>query len=505
MTQSKIKRRAIMFAVLVTLLILPFWVKKHFGHMDFIQVLFLVLSDPQGANIDWALIFSFIKTFFPFYILIFLVSRFYKKLAANNYIYITKYIKKGTKINFHVKLTRKRTLGIIFSVLALTLLNFNYQLQIFSFFKNNQKHSDLYEKYYVPPQDANLKWPQEKQNIIHLVLESMETGFSDVEVDGRQHNLIPNLKALSEQNISFKHTQDFSGALSLKGTTWTVASLLSQTSGVPLSITNLEAGFGEKSGFLPGIVGIGELLEEQGYENYFMAGSDANFGGRETYYRSHGNYKILDMKYYKEIGKLPEDYQVFWGFEDQKLFDFAKEELAYLSSKDQPFNLTVLTVDTHFTDGYTDESCINTHEEAYANAIACSDSKVSEFIQWIQTQDFYENTTIVVTGDHLSMNHDFAKGITSQPRSIYNTIINPNLRNIDPKRLEQREFATIDFFPTTLAALGVEIPGNRLGLGTNLFSDTPTLIEEMGMETLESKISQNSNYYNEKFMLLPPE
>ena len=38
-----------------------------------------------------------------------------------------------------------------------------------------------------------------------------------------------------------------------------------------------------------------------------------------------------------------------------------------------------------------------------------------------------------------------------------------------------REYATLDLFPTTLAALGAEIDGNRLGLGTNLFSSDQTL------------------------------
>ena len=33
-------------------------------------------------------------------------------------------------------------------------------------------------------------------------------------------------------------------------------------------------------------------------------------------------------------------------------------------------------------------------------------------------------------------------------------------------------------FPTTLAALGVKIPGDMLGFGVNLFSDKKTLLEE---------------------------
>jgi phosphoglycerol transferase len=49
-------------------------------------------------------------------------------------------------------------------------------------------------------------------------------------------------------------------------------------------------------------------------------------------------------------------------------------------------------------------------------------------------------------------------------------------------------------FPTTLAALGVEIPGNRLGLGTNLFSTEPTLIERFGLEFMTRELELGSDF-----------
>lgn len=46
----------------------------------------------------------------------------------------------------------------------------------------------------------------------------------------------------------------------------------------------------------------------------------------------------------------------------------------------------------------------------------------------------------------------------------------------------------------------MEIPGNRLGLGANLFSDEPTLCESMGTEELADQIKQTNNYYNKHFL-----
>ncbi len=54
-------------------------------------------------------------------------------------------------------------------------------------------------------------------------------------------------------------------------------------------------------------------------------------------------------------------------------------------------------------------------------------------------------------------------------------------------------------FPTVLAAMGFEIDGNRLGLGTNLFSDRPTLIEEMRYESFDHELSMYSAYYVDRF------
>ncbi len=60
---------------------------------------------------------------------------------------------------------------------------------------------------------------------------------------------------------------------------------------------------------------------------------------------------------------------------------------------------------------------------------------------------------------------------------------------------EEHDYTTLDLFPTTLAALGVKIPGNRLGLGVNLFSKEKTLYERIGKDKLEDELTKKSEYY----------
>ena len=82
-------------------------------------------------------------------------------------------------------------------------------------------------------------------------------------------------------------------------------------------------------------------------------------------------------------------------------------------------------------------------------------------------------------------------------RKVYNVIINSP---IEPLKENYRLFTTMDLFPTTLAAIGVDIEGDRLGLGTNLFSDKKTLAEEYGYEELFDDLGRASQFDNETFL-----
>ena len=217
------------------------------------------------------------------------------------------------------------------------------------------------------------------------------------------------------------------------------------------------------------------------------------FGGRELYFTEHGHYEIMDYDYARKNKLIPKDYKVWWGFEDQKLFALAKDKLNELAAKDEPFNLTMLTVDTHFEDGYVCGQCQEEFgDDQYANVMACSSRQLKEFIGWIQQQDFYENTSIVLAGDHLTMDKNFCEDVDGDyERKVYTNFINPGCRL---KLNEYREYTTYDLFPTTLAALGAEIEGDRLGLGTNLFSKTQTLTEQFGLQKQRTELTKNSSF-----------
>ncbi len=380
------------------------------------------------------------------------------------------------------------------------------ELDVKEYLASQKKESHFIEQNYVDPRTTKITFPDKKRNLIYIYLESMESTFASKEDGGgMDFNCIPELTKLAEENTNFSNSDKLGGGYPAYGGTWTMAGIFSQTSGIPIKNSeqtdDVNATLAEQSSFSSQARNLEDILADEGYNQCFMIGSDATFGGRRAYFESHGKGKteICDYNTAKENGQIPEDYYVWWGYEDQKLFANAQEKLTELSSKDEPFNFTMLTIDTHFEDGYVCEQCQNEFgDNQYANVMACSSRQVDAFVKWIQQQPFYENTTIVISGDHLTMDSDFCNDVSEDyERSVYNVFINlPEGLDTSFEKTHNREFATLDMFPTTLAAMGVTIEGDRLALGVNLFSDEQTLTEQYGRKGLDKELMKKSKFYD---------
>lgn len=361
--------------------------------------------------------------------------------------------------------------------------------------------SSIFESEYISPDEVAITFPEKKRNLIVIYMESMEATYASVqEGGGKPVNYIPELTGLARENVSFSNDEDLGGAGAAAETGWTMGGLFSSATGVPykLPIDGNEAG--EYESFAPGLKGLGEVLSENGYQNYFMCGSEAVFGGRRAFYEQHGAFQILDYNGAKKEGIIPEDYHEFWGMEDEKLYEYAKQQLPKIAGQGEPFNFMLLTVDTHPGEGYICALCGDDHEEQYENVLACASRQAVSFVEWASGQDWYEDTTIVITGDHLNMKADFWDDIGDYDRKIYNCFVNlPD--GLMPDRTTNREFSILDMFPTILAAIGVDIEGDRLALGTNLFSEEKTLPERMGFREFNNELKRYSNYYYMNFIV----
>lgn len=394
-------------------------------------------------------------------------------------------------------------LGMVYLISA--VFRFIEHFGFIDYLKFVNEKTELYEEYYVDGRDVELVFPEEKRNLIFIYLESMEMTFSDTGSGGAMPtNYIPELTELAEENICFSGGEELNGAHHVRGATFTMGALVAQTAGVPINeriVSNdtLNGYWESENNYLPGVWALGDILAAEGYHQVFMIGSDGKFAGRSSYFNGHGQYEVDDYYTAIEENRIAEDYHVWWGYEDEKLYSYAKDKITELSKEDEAFNFTMLTVDTHFTNGYYCAQCGDDYDLQYSNVIACSSRQLGEFIEWCQKQEFYENTTIVISGDHLTSDSAYIEntGVSSFDRRTYFAIINPAEGCVDSDT--KRSYTTMDIYPTTLAAMGVTIEGDRLGLGVNLFSGIPTLYEEMGSE-LNTELLKNSDFYTEKLL-----
>lgn len=366
--------------------------------------------------------------------------------------------------------------------------------KIGDYISNSTAYGEFIDENYVDPSKTNIAFNGQKRNLIYIYLESMEATYANEKDGGAfEKDLLPNLTKLAQENDCFSASNQVNGAIPLCNSYWTMGAIYAQTSGLPLTLTIGDNQMNQQDSFFPELTTLGNVLEKNGYTNYFLTGTDTSFAGCDKYLKEHGNYTIYDYNYSLKAGEIPAGYKVFWGYEDAKMFEFAKKHITEISKKSEPFNFSMITIDTHFEDGYLCSQCENPEEDnQYASVIRCSDRQVSAFIKWIQAQDFYKNTTIVVNGDHLTMDSDFCDNVSDDyVRKTYTCIINSSKTSGKNK---DRIYSTMDLFPTTLSAIGATIKGDRLGMGTDLYSDTETYTEQMGVDEENRLLAQGSHF-----------
>ena len=459
------------------------WVMDTWQNNTMDQIVFHITSPVEGTSSE--IIVSFIlKVLLP-------------TVAVTAAAIIAKAVLKKKEAKDKTKKTANIIIASVLAVfLCVSAVLFINKYKVIDYFSARSVNSDFIKENYADPEKTTVTFPEKKRNLIYIYLESMEMTYANKKNGGAlEYNCIPELTKLALENDCFTGNKEkLNGAKVSFGTTYTMGGMVAQSSGLPV-VGGVGNAASQQDSFYPGATVLGDILKREGYNNELMIGSKVEFGGRGIYFTSHGNYKIFDYTYALQNGKLPSnDYYVWWGYEDSKLFTFAKEELKDLASKDAPFNLTLLTVDSHFEDGYVCPLCKDEYGTQYANVMACSSRQIKEFIDWIKQQDFYENTTIVLNGDHLTMDKDFLAGIDAQyDRRTFTAIINSAAK---AEENTDRVYNTLDLFPTTLAAMGCKIDGDRLGLGTNLYSSKKTLFEEYGEGYVNTELAKNSEFMN---------
>ena len=510
----------LLLLIISVAIIASFYVKITFPMVTIDELYFYWTNGVTNSNSDVFIsafqqcVFWVLLVFTILFIILYDISFGHFKLRfLTNFLYKNKVKEKKEKVgkiqknktfDFQVypfKIVNNHRVISTLAVIAISLYIITNNLNCIRFIQNTSTKSKFIEINYVAPEEVKIEF-NEKRNLIYIFVESLETSFFTKDQGGFwDYEVIPGLYSLlnEDDSIVFYNNDNHELMTMLDGNGWTTAGIVANSTGLPFKVP-IDGNEYHSENFMNGSYALGDLLKDNGYHNEVISTARTTFGGVREFYSKHGSYKIIDANTLKENNfVLNKSDRNDWGFNDKFLFEIAKERLTFLSKQPQPFNLQLITIDTHFTDGYKYSFTTNEFDTQYENVYATSSKLIYDFISWVKDQDFYENTTIVIVGDHISMQEDFfsSRGIKTNERYIYNCYINSA---VEPNKTEGRIYTELDSYPSIIAAIGGEISGNRLGLGVNLFSKQKTLAEKYGMKELNEETIKKSTFYNEKIL-----
>ncbi len=366
---------------------------------------------------------------------------------------------------FGMKLHKKWRLLIFLCAICF----FAYTFKLDTFIRGIGEKSYIYENEYAFFEDDEKSNP--KRNLIILYLESMEDNYRH---DKNGDNLLPELSKLYDENYHFDNFVQLEH---------TYQTILAQIAGLCSVIYKNEFKSYDFAyafnNILANVTCMPDVLAQKGYNTFFIKGASLDFTMTRKIMAQHG-FKELSGK--NELKDLPGiKMGNSWGVSDRSLYEIMKQKVAQLAKQDKPFLAVMTTLDTHEPDTFLDEKCTSKFNDK-RDVIMCADKMAADFIKWVQKQDFYQNTTIVVIGDHVNNNAGH------MGKEIFNVIINP----ANELQKQSHKWTTLDLAPTILEAIGIKAP--KFGLGRSLWQKEPTLIEKYGSK-LDWEFYKSSDFY----------
>lgn len=323
-----------------------------------------------------------------------------------------------------------------------------------------------FEPYYVVPQAGPL--PKQPLNLITIYLESAENTFADPGVFGR--NLLAPLDKATAGWIRYDGLEQYPDG------GWTMAGLVGSQCGIPLKSRLLVEGinpndFGEQvEHYLPGATCLGDVLGDAGYTNAYLGGAHSRFAGKDTYLADHGYDIIRGLGDWEAAGEDGGQISV-WGLSDARLFSHARDTVKELRAAGAPFNLTILTLDTHEPAAIY-PSCTTDDADPMATALSCSLTAVAGFLDELAADGQLQDTVVVVMGDHLKATAEGgsykAELEAAGERTIVLRVWSPHPASFARPRADQ-----FSMLATTLDLLGLQPPEGRAGLGVSLLDRYP--------------------------------
>ena len=326
---------------------------------------------------------AFVLLGFVFLILVFIVILIFK---YKKYLFS---LSKEKRLKIFLVTFCISFLLFLSSPITIAYANFIQDTAKYIFDSSKKKYFLFVKEKYIYPQDIKA---EKGKNLVIIYVESLENSFINKNF---KKTLLPNIQKLID-NGWYQYT-NYNGG---EGSNKTIKALYSTQTSFPCFLPIVDW---EKNPFSYikelSITSWAKVLEKAGYKNVFISADQINYAKKEELMSAFGYDVRNNLISENKDG-------TYWQGHDTELFEEAKKQYLELS-KQEPFNLTMLTVDTHFPHGFSDarmrEKITENIKDDHKFTFVCADYLLGDFIDFIYKQPNIKDTVVVILGDHLLM------------------------------------------------------------------------------------------------------
>ncbi|MDO4902780.1 MAG: LTA synthase family protein [Limosilactobacillus sp.] len=338
-----------------------------------------------------------------------------------------------------------------------------------------EKVKKFTDKIYAKP-NSSMFGIAKGRNVIIIHLESFQQFLIDKKINNQE--VTPFLNSLYHSKDTYAFDNFFHQVG--QGKTSDAENML-ETSTFGLQQGSLFATLGSDNTF-QGAPAI--LNQRAGYTSAVFHGNVASFWNRNNVYKNLGYQYFFDASYYDTSG----DKATGYGLKDKLLFN---DSVKYLQHLQQPFYAKFITVTNHFPYTLDDEDkdsnfqTTDTGDDNVDNYFVTAhylDQSLQEFFNYLKKSGLYENSLIMIYGDHYGISNSENTSLASvlgKNSDDWTDFDNAQLQRVPlmfviPNSGGQGKIyhtygGEVDVLPTLLHLLGISTH-RYIQFGTDLFS-----------------------------------
>lgn len=331
---------------------------------------------------------------------------------------------------------------------------------------------DFTQANYAAP-DPKMFGIAKNKNIIVIHLESFQQFLIDYKLNGQE--VTPFLNSLYHGKETFSFANFFNQVG--QGKTSDAETML-ETGAYGLPQGSMFSTLGTDNTFeaMPAI-----LNQSQNYSSAVFHGNSGSFWNRDKVYKNFGYQYFFDASYYNQDANNLSEY----GLKDKLLFH---DSVKYLEKLQQPFYAKFITVSNHFPFSLDDQNksfeAASTGDSSVDNYFVTAhylDQAVKEFFDYLKASGLYDDSVIVLYGDHYGISNSRNLKLASllgKSSSTWSDFDNVQMQRVpfmvhipgqENGGIFEQYGGEIDVMPTLLHLAGIDSKKYLL-FGSDLFS-----------------------------------